>query len=114
MSKDEGESARQGRQPAGEPVGDPAAVCEKGNYIQGDPEDGFSSSYPFVPPPPSGPLRHSGSFRHSGESRNPEDTFPLGPDFRRGDEGGASAEAGIHPLNSRFHGNDDRVGSSSM
>ena len=43
---------------------------EKGNYIQGDPEDGFSPSYPFVPPPPSGPLRHSGA------SRNPEDPFP--------------------------------------
>ena len=84
----------------------PVPFHGKGNYIQGDPEDGFSSSYPFVPPPPSGPLRHSGA------SRNPEDTFPLGPGFRRGDEGGA--EAGIHLLDSRFYGNNDRVGSSSM
>ena len=59
-----------------------------GNYTQSDPEDGCSSSYPFIPPPPSGPLRHSGPGRHSGASRNPEDTFPLDPGFRRGDEGG--------------------------
>ena len=74
---------------------------------------------PFVIPAP---------FRHSGESRNPEDTFPLDPGFRRGDEGGrrgdvrarrgdeggAPAEAGIPPQNSRLRGNDDRVGSSRM
>ena len=52
----------------------------EGNDIRDDPENGFSSSHPSVPPPPSGPPRHS------GESRNPEDTFPLGPGFRRGDE----------------------------
>ena len=82
-------------------------VVHFGNYIQGDSEESSSSSYPFVPPPPSGPLRHSGA------SRNPEDTFPLDLDFRRGDERGRPAEAGLHPLDSRFHGNDDRVGSSS-
>ena len=59
-----------------------------GNYVQSDPEDGFSSSSPFVPPVPSGPLRHS------GESRNPEDTFPLDPGFRRGNEWGCRGDEG--------------------
>ena len=54
----------------------------------------FSSSDPFVPPPSFGPLRHSGPPRHSGESRNPEDTFPLGPGFRRGDEGAQGRRVG--------------------
>ena len=58
---------------------------KKGNHIQDDPENGFSSSYLSVTPPPSGP------FRHSGESRNPEDTFPLGPGLRRNDEGVGSS-----------------------
>ena len=60
-------------------------VCN-GNNIQDDPENGFSSSSPFIPPPPSGSLRHSDPLRRSGESRNPEDTFPLDPGFRQGDE----------------------------
>ena len=60
-----------------------------GNYGQSDPEDGFSSSDPFVPPP------LSISLRHSGASRNPEDTFPLGPGFRRGDERGPGRRVGV-------------------
>ena len=60
-------------------------VCN-GNNIQDDPENGFSSSHPFILLPPSGSLRHSDPLRHSGESRNPEDTFPLDPGFRRGGE----------------------------
>ena len=49
---------------------------------------------PFLHPPPRpapfvipAPLCHSGPLRHSGASRNPEDTFPPDPGFRRGDEG---------------------------
>ena len=78
LSKGEGESARQGRQPAGEPVGDPAAVCEKGSSIKAIPKTVFprhtpSSPAPVRPPssfrPPSvipAPFSHSGplqSFR---------------------------------------------------
>ena len=91
------------------------------------PKTTFPRHTPLFPLPPSVPLRHSTPLRHSGESRNPEDTFPLGPGFRRGDEGGrrgdeggrrgdercTPAGAGIHPLDSRFRGNDDRVGSSN-
>ena len=33
-------------------------------------------------------------FRHSGESRNPEDTFPLDPGFRQGDEGRRRGDKG--------------------
>ena len=51
----------------------------KGNYIQNDPEDGFSSSSP------------------------------------RSSQGQAlRKQASTHPLDSRFRGNDDRVGASNM
>ena len=52
----------------------------------------FPRHTPSVPLPPSGPLRHS------GESRNPEDTFPLDPGFRRGDEGGLRERAAAELL----------------
>ena len=76
----------------------------EGNYIQENLVGNFWESYTrrsrrrfFLVIP----------LRHSGESRNPEDTFPLDPGFRRGDEEDIPAKAGIHPLDFRFRGNDD-------
>ena len=84
-------------------------INEGGLYRDG-PDDGFSSSYPFVSRPRPAP------FRHSGASRNPGDPFPLGPGFAGATGGGAgamwgtTAEAGSPPLDSRLRGNDDQVG----
>ena len=60
---------------------------------------------PFVIPPPFViPAQ-------AGIQRTP---FPEAPAFAGATRGDAPAEAGIHPLDSRFHGNDDRLGCSSM
>ena len=53
--------------------------------------------FPRQTPSSLPPVQLPSSFRplrHSGESRNPEDTFPLGPGFRRGDERGPGRREG--------------------
>ena len=67
--------------------------------------------FPRHTPSPPAPVRPPSSFRRKPESRGHLSPRPrLSP----GRRGGTPAEAGIYPLDSRFRGNGDRVGSSSM